>query len=65
VNSWKDHMSEAGLSGILVLLLGFVILMSHIHNDSLASKGMEYAGQVLAALLTLAVAARKLNPPTQ
>ena len=39
-------------------MLGFVVAMGHVHNDSLAAKGMELTGQALAALLTLMVASK-------
>lgn len=58
----KEHFSEMLLYITLCLLVGFVIFMGHVHNDSLASKGMEFVGQVLAALLTLMVASRKPAP---
>lgn len=54
----KEHFSEILLCGVLFLMLWFVVFMSHIHNDSLASKGTDFAGQVLAALLTLLTASR-------
>ena len=43
-------------------MLGFSVHMSAVHNDSLASKGIEFAGQALAALLTLMVASKQ-SPP--
>lgn len=59
----KSHFSELLLFLVLILMLGFTIAMSHIHNDSLASKGTEFAGQALAALLTLMVASKQATPP--
>lgn len=44
-------------------MLGFVSGMQLIHNDSLASKGMELTGQALAALLTLMVASKTPSSP--
>lgn len=58
------HFSEVLLCLVLVMMLGFVTFMGHVHNDSLASKGIELAGQVLAALLTLMVASKQSAPPT-
>jgi hypothetical protein len=52
----------------LLIFLGFVLLMCVWHNDSLAAKGIEFAGQVLAALLTLMVSggrAAKATPPEE
>ena len=60
----KEHFSEVMLLVVLALMLGFVVFMGHVHNDSLASKGVEFVGQVLAALLTLMVAGRKLPEAT-
>ena len=58
-----SHFSEIVLVCVLVLLLIFVVGMGHVHNDSLASKGMEFAGQALAALLTLMVASKQPSSP--
>ncbi len=55
----KGHFSELALLVVLVLLLLFVVFQGHVHNDSLATKGMEFAGQGLAALLTLMVASKQ------
>lgn len=55
----REHFSEIMLFFVLILTLGFVVFMGHVHNDSLASKGMEFVGQVIAALLTLMVASKK------
>jgi len=60
----KEHFSEVLLCIVLLLMLSFAVHMGAVHNDSLASKGMEFAGQVLAALLTLMVgSSRKQSPP--
>lgn len=59
----KEHSSEMILILALLIFMGFVILMVVWHNDSLASKGMEFGGQALAALLTLMVASRKPSTP--
>jgi hypothetical protein len=56
------HFSEILLCFVLVLMMGFAGHMSAVHNDSLATKGMEFAGQALAALLTLMVASKQ-SPP--
>ena len=50
-NAPDPHEKELRyLFAALLLLLTFVALWSHVHNDSLASKGMEYVGQVLGAM---------------
>ena len=59
----REHFSEVALVIVLMIFLGFVVLMSTWHNDSLASKGMEFGGQALAALLTLMVSSRKGGAP--
>ena len=46
----KDNFTPLLLCVMFMVVLGFVMLMGHGHNDSLASKGTEYAGQVLGAL---------------
>ena len=56
------HFSEILLCLVLILMMGFSGRMSAIHNDPLATKGMEFAGQALAALLTLMVASKQ-SPP--
>ena len=58
----NTHFSEIVLFLVLILMLGFSGGMSRVHNDSLASKGMEFTGQALAALLTLMVASKQ-SPP--
>ena len=55
----KGHFSEVMLLIVLGLMLGFVVFQGHVHNDSLATKGMEFSGQALAALLTLMVASKQ------
>ena len=64
----KGHFSELMLLAVLITMLGFVTFMSHVHNDSLASKGVEFTGQALAALLTLMVAGKQATqdkPPDE
>jgi hypothetical protein len=58
----KAHFSELLLFLVLITMLGFSMFMAHGHNDSLATKGMEFTGQALAALLTLMVASKQ-SPP--
>jgi hypothetical protein len=58
-----SHFSEMLLFILMISMLGFVVFMGHVHNDSLASKGMEFAGQALAALLTLMVASKTPSSP--
>lgn len=60
---FKSHFQDLLLYAALILLLGFVVFMSHVHNDSLASKGVEFVGQVLAAILTVTVSASKNQQP--
>lgn len=55
----KGHFSELLLYAAMAGMLMFVVYMGHVHNDSLAAKGMEFTGQILAALLTLTVASRQ------
>ena len=45
-----DHFPEYLYTLIVLMLLGFVIFMSHVHNDSLASKGMDFVYLILGAL---------------
>lgn len=45
-----DHFTELLYTVIVLLLLGFVIFMSHVHNDSLAGKGMDFVYLILGAL---------------
>jgi len=69
----KGHFSEVMLLMVLAMMLGFVVFQGHVHNDSLATKGMEFAAQALAALLTLMVASKQSvqdkptepNPPKE
>lgn len=58
-----SHFSEIVLVCVLIIMLGFVVFMNVQHNDSLAAKGMEFAGQGLAALLTLMVASKQPSQP--
>ena len=46
----KDHLTEFILIFVLMLLIGFVVLQSHSHNDQLASKGMDFIYGDLGAL---------------
>ena len=46
----KDNFTALLLCAMFLIVLAFVTFMGHVHNDSLASKGTEYAGQVLGAL---------------
>jgi hypothetical protein len=40
----SSHFSEILLFILMLSMLEFVVFMGHVHNDSLASKGMEFAG---------------------
>ena len=59
----KLHFSEATLFCALFLMLAFATHMSAVHNDSLAVKGTEFAGQILSALVAFMVGASKTTPP--
>jgi hypothetical protein len=50
----KDHTLELLFVVVLVMLLSFVAMMQHVHNDSLASKGMDFVYGDLGALWGLA-----------
>ena len=45
-----DHFPEYLYTVIVLLLLSFVMFMSHVHNDSLAAKGMDFVYLILGAL---------------
>ena len=45
-----DHFPEFLYTFIVLMLLSFVIFMSHVHNDSLAGKGMDFVYLILGAL---------------
>lgn len=46
-----DHFAELMYVLCVVLFLVFVSLMQHVHNDSLASKGMDFVYIALGALV--------------
>ncbi len=50
VSAPTDHFPEYLYTLVVCLLLCFVIFMSHVHNDSLASKGMDFVYLILGAL---------------
>jgi hypothetical protein len=50
VNKPTDHFTELLYCGLTMVLLGFVIFMGHVHNDSLAAKGMDFVYLILGAL---------------
>lgn len=50
VNKPADHFPEFLYTILVCILLGFVIFMSHVHNDSLAGKGMDFVYLILGAL---------------
>ena len=58
----KEHFSEILLVIVLIIMLGFTVGMNRTHNDALASSGKDFAGQALAALLTLMVASKQSAP---
>jgi len=45
-----DHFNELLYVIVILGLMLFVTLMSHVHNDSLAAKGMDFIYIVLGAL---------------
>jgi len=49
-NTAKDHFTELLLCVMFLLICLLIMLVAHSHNDSLAAKFTEYAGQVLGAL---------------
>jgi len=61
----KEHLTELLLILVLVLLLGFVILQSHWHNDQAAAKGMDFIYGDLGALwgLTQKSTSEKVGQP--
>lgn len=62
----REHFSEFLLLFIFLLLIVFATFVGeHGHNDQLANKGIEFAGQVLASILTLAVAGGKHTIPPE
>jgi hypothetical protein len=50
VNKPTDHFNETLYVACILALLGFVIFMGHVHNDSLASKGMDFILIFIGAL---------------
>ena len=46
-----DHFAEFMYVLCVVLFLVFVGIMQHVHNDSLASKGMDFVYIALGALV--------------
>lgn len=45
-----DHFTELMYTAMIFGLLGFVVFMGHVHNDSLASKGMDFVWAFIGAL---------------
>lgn len=50
VNKPADHFTEGMYVVCIILLLGFVFIQGHVHNDSLASKGMDFILIFIGAL---------------
>ena len=46
----KDHFTEILLCAMFLLVCIFIFAFGKVHNDSLAGKFTEFAGQVLGAL---------------
>jgi len=61
----KDHFTELLLVVLFVLVLFFVVYMSHIHNDQLANKLMEFDSGVLGALFLAMRTTTRPSPPTE
>ncbi len=61
----KEHITEFILIFVLVLLIAFVVVQSHSHNDQLASKGMDFIYGDLGALwgLTQKSTSEKVGQP--
>jgi hypothetical protein len=59
VNKPTDHFNEVLYVSCILALLGFVIFMGHVHNDSLASKGMDFI-LIFIGALTNASTGKKL-----
>jgi hypothetical protein len=58
----RSERIEFALIFVLVLLLIFVVWMSHTHNDSLAAKGSDFIYGDLGALWGLAQATKNSLP---
>lgn len=50
VNKPSDHFTEVAYVICIIVLLGFVFVQGHVHNDSLASKGMDFILIFIGAL---------------
>ena len=47
----KENFTPLLLCLLFLTVLGFITLMSHVHNDSLAAKGCGFADGILGAIL--------------
>ncbi len=62
----RDHFTELLLVALFVGVLFFVVYMSHIHNDQLANKLMEFDSGVLGALfLAMRTTAKPVEAPKE
>ena len=61
----KEHITEFILIFVLLLLIAFVVVQSHSHNDQLAAKGMDFIYGDLGALwgLTQKSTSEKVGQP--
>lgn len=59
VNKPADHFTEVMYAVCIVCLLGFVIFMGHVHNDSLASKGMDFILIFIGAMTNASMGGNK------
>lgn len=59
VNKPADHYTEVIYVVCIAVLLGFVVLQGHVHNDSLASKGMDFILIFIGALTNASMGGSK------
>lgn len=59
VNKPTDHFTEIVYAVCMLILLGFVMQQGHVHNDSLASKGMDFILIFIGALTNASTGGNK------
>jgi len=59
VNKPTDHFNEGLYVACIICLLLFVVFMGHVHNDSLASKGMDFILIFIGALTNASMGGNK------
>ena len=59
VNKPADHFTEVLYAVCILFLLGFVFAQGHVHNDSLASKGMDFILIFIGALTNASMGGNK------